>query len=218
MDNIRIFHVQRQANSSTERIVEFSTESQYLTCNCKHYTFTGIICRHVFRVATQLNLDEMPRFLYLTRWCKDPDDTILAQRFREFYNTSNNIILIKESHITTEEDYQYLLKRTLDNLQRFIKAKPENAKYFYEIISAQLDEKMSLNNSQNKDSVTSSNLFYENVIRNPRNIKPKGRPPKNRILSALEISNKPSKRVFNNKQTTKVIGIYVTAVYWRIYI
>ena len=213
MDSVRIFHVQRQANPSTERIVEFSTESQHLTCNCEYYTFSGIICRHIFRVATQLNLDELPKYLFLTRWCKDPEDTILAQRFREFYNISNNMVSIKNSCITIEEDYQYLLKRTLDRLQRFIKGRPEDAKFFYEIISAQLDEKMSFDNSQSKNNVVSS----ENVIKNPRNIKPKGRPPKNRILSALEISNKSSKRVFNNKQTAKVIGIYLI-VYQHTYL
>jgi hypothetical protein len=212
MDSIRIFYVQRQANPSTERIVEFFTESQRLTCDCEHYTFTGIICRHIFRVATQLNLDELPKYLFLTRWCKDPENTILVQRFREFYNISNNVVSIKDGCITIEEDYQYLLKRTLDRLQRFIKGRPEDAKFFYEIISVQLGEKMSFDNSQSKNNVVSS----ENVIKNPRNIKPKGRPQKNRILSALEVSNKPSKRVSNNKQTAKVIGICLI-VYQRIY-
>ena len=100
-----IFHIQRQTNPSTERVVKFSIESQYLTCNCEYHTFTGIICRHIFRVATQLNLDELPRYLFLTRWCKDPDDTILIQKFHEFYNIPNNKISINDSHITIEEDY-----------------------------------------------------------------------------------------------------------------
>src|SRR3954447_888997 len=101
----------------------------------------------MFRTATQLNLNELPRYLYLTRWCKDPDDTILAQNFWEFYNIP--VILsnggdqqtnsFANSQIEIEEDYQYLLKRTLYHLQRFIKAKPENAKYFHEVISAELD-------------------------------------------------------------------------------
>ena len=101
----------------------------------------------------------------------------------------------------------------MDRLQQFIKRRPEDAKFFYEIISTQLDEKMSFDNNQNKNNVVSS----ENVIKNPRNIKPKGRPQKNRILSALEISNKLSKCVFNNKQTAKVIGIYLI-IYINIYI
>jgi hypothetical protein len=207
------------------RVVEFYTESidsQYLTCSCEYYNFTGIICRHIFRVATQLNLDELPRFMYLTRWRKDPDDTILAQNFHEFYNISGNIVSIKDNYIAIEEDYHYLLKRTLDCLQKFIKAKPEHAKYFYETISAQLNEKMLLDNSQNKSNIALSDSLNENIIKNPRNIKPKGRPQKNRILSALEISNKTSnkqtKRVLNNKQNTLTTKKHKVIYYnWHLY-
>jgi len=157
----------------------------------------------MFRTATQLNLNELPRFLYLTRWCKDPDDTILARKFCEFYNVSNDTVIInKNSQIAIEEDYQYLLKRTLCHLQRFIKAKPENAKHFYETISTELEKKISLNNDEN-------NSNNEDTIKNPRNIKPKGRPPKNRISSSLETSNNTSnKRKKHVLSEHKVTGMF----------
>ena len=143
--------------------------SQHITCSCKYYSFTGIICQHIFRVATQLNLDDLPRYLYLTRWCKDPDDTTLAQRFREFYNVSNNIISTKNSFTIIEEDYCYLLKRTLDRLQMYIKAKPENAKYFYyEIISVQLDEKILLDNNQNNQNKNNESVIKIQEILNQK--------------------------------------------------
>ena len=128
----------------------------------------------MFRVATQLNLNELPRFLYLTRWCKDPDDTILARNFCEFYNISNDAVIInKNSQMAIEEDYQYLLKRTLYHLQRFIKAKPENTKHFYDTISIELDKKMSLNNDKNQNNNVISSVpngsdrigFDQNPIR-----------------------------------------------------
>ena len=38
--------------------------------------FSRIICQHIFKVATQLNLEEISYHLFPIRWQKDPDDNI----------------------------------------------------------------------------------------------------------------------------------------------
>ncbi|CAB4378322.1 unnamed protein product [Rhizophagus irregularis] len=54
------------------RKVVHNGETNHFVCSCKYTTFSGIICRHIFRVATQLNLNNLPESLFHNQWRKDP--------------------------------------------------------------------------------------------------------------------------------------------------
>ncbi|CAB4397033.1 unnamed protein product [Rhizophagus irregularis] len=58
--NLKVFHVTRFETSSG-RIVEYNLLDEVFTCTCRYMTFAGIICRHILRVATQLNLDSFSK-------------------------------------------------------------------------------------------------------------------------------------------------------------
>ena len=65
--NLQIFHVTRFASSSSERVVEYSLTDDIFTCTCNYMEFAGIICRHILRIAVQLNIDSFSRKMYLSR-------------------------------------------------------------------------------------------------------------------------------------------------------
>jgi hypothetical protein len=169
------------------RVVEYLTSNGYeqFTCNCEYLTSSGIICRHIFRVAAQLNLSSFPRDIYLNRWCKDPSDVEILQHYRRFYQ--NNLLEINNNNNKVEQtleiDYNYLFNRTVWKVQDIVKANPNLAQLFYEslngIINAHLN---AISNSGNalKDI---SNLP---IIKNPQNVKAKGRKSNKRKLSNIE--------------------------------
>jgi hypothetical protein len=135
--------------------------------------FSGIICRHIFKVAMQLNLEEIPYHLFPIRWRKDPNDNILVKMYKTFYNNTGEIGIHDQSGDTNVgensfEDYNYLLNRTWYKVQQIVKAKPETAKNFYFLLDKSVKEEISLYTSKK----TSQN---NKIIKNPAMLKSKGK-------------------------------------------
>ena len=64
-ETFQIFHVHRFNHKyESGRKVQYDQQQQSFLCSCKHTIFSGIICRHIFRVAFQLNLDKLPDSLF----------------------------------------------------------------------------------------------------------------------------------------------------------
>jgi hypothetical protein len=112
----------------------------------------------------------LPKHLFLTRWCKDPSDSILVQKYRSFYNSDNigeNLERENTNHIIEEEDYEYLLNRIWYKVQQIVKAKRETAKNFYLVLDKSVKEEISYTKK-------SQNCESNKKINNPVTIKPKG--------------------------------------------
>ncbi|CAG8462652.1 147_t:CDS:2 [Scutellospora calospora] len=82
---------QKQSHSPG-RITTYNFINQQFTCSCNYTIFSGIICRHIFKVASQINLEELPNYLFLQRWRKDPNEHNLIILYKSFYNMSSNSI------------------------------------------------------------------------------------------------------------------------------
>ncbi len=68
-----------------------------LKCSCGYTQNSGFICRHIFRVGVQLNLNELPTELYLYRWRKNPTDNVIFEHYTNFYSNISS---------STESNYQ----------------------------------------------------------------------------------------------------------------
>lgn len=132
--------------------------------------FSGIICRHIFKVAAQLNLEELPQHLFFIRWRKDPSESVLVKMYKSFYNCTGTLETNRKNENFNDEDiedYEYLLNRIWYKVQQIVKAKPETAKNFYFLLDKLI-----------KDLFASEeNLQTQNngKIKNPGTIKPKGK-------------------------------------------
>ena len=128
-------------------------KNKHFSCSCCYTIFSGIICRHIFKVATQLNLEEISRHLFPIRWQKDPNDNILVKMYKAFYNNTGEIGIHSQSENTNVEEnnhdyYNYLLNRTWYKVQQIVKAKLETAKNFYFLFDKLVKEEISLYNSE----------------------------------------------------------------------
>jgi hypothetical protein len=133
--------------------------------------FTGIICRHIFKVATQLNLEELSHHLFPVRWRKDPNEITLAKMYRTFYNNTGELGVNRQNVNTdnienNHEDYEYLLNRIWYKVKQIVEIKPETAKNFYILLDNSVKDLYTLEgNSKNSQT---------RKIKNPETIKPKG--------------------------------------------
>src|ERR1044072_1137085 len=110
---------QRLLNNESGNLVKLSCDA------------TRIICRHIFRVASQLNLTRLPDSLFNKRWQKDPNDLILMQQFNSFCNGNSAINDFNNSGVEISEDYEYLLSKPLYDIKNLVKKHPELSKKFY---------------------------------------------------------------------------------------
>ena len=82
MQTYQVYHFNHETESG--RKVLHNSETNHFVCSCKYTTFSGIICRHILRVATQLNLNSLPESLFHNQWKKDQSNLTLTQNFYLF--------------------------------------------------------------------------------------------------------------------------------------
>src|SRR3954453_1516246 len=166
-----LFCIERFGSQKEGRVVKYDLKNKHFSCSCYHMNFSGIICRHIFKVITQLNLEEIPHHLFPIRWRKDPNDNVLVKMYKTFYNNREIEMHGQNEHINVREndyeDYNYLLNRTWYKAQQIIKAKPETAKNFYFLLD-KLVKEISLNTSEK----TTQN---SETIKNSATLKTKGK-------------------------------------------
>jgi hypothetical protein len=164
--------VERFGSQKKGRIVKYDSTNNHLSCSCCYTNFSGIVCRHIFKVAAQLNLEELPLHLFLIRWRKDPSENVLAKIYKLFYNNIGELETNQSETANKEndhEDYIYLLNRTWYKVQQIVKAKPELAKNFYILLDKSVKEEISTHISDKTSQVQDNKK-----IKNPAIIKPKG--------------------------------------------
>lgn len=165
--------------------------------------FSGIICRNILRVATQLNLDSFSKKMYPSHWCKDPNESEMIQIYQSFYK--HEFLHNSQDQLTTEQpqleqDYKYQLNRTIWKLQRFVNQKPETAVIFDETISLLLNAQIAATNQNYSNQVNTNN---NDIIKIPQNVKPKGGVRSNkRKKSSMEIN---SQRKKSKKPMVKIL-------------
>jgi len=206
--NLRIFLVTRFGSSSDGRIVEYNSIDDVFTCTCEYMAFSGIICRHIFCVATQLNIDSFSKKMYISRWCKDPNEFEMIQIYRSFYereplNNSQEIQFSEQPQL--EQDYKYKLNRTIWKLQRFVNQKPETAVIFDETITLLLNAQIAAA-AENCNSQINNNDY---MIKIPQNVKPKGGVRSNkRKKSGMEINSQRKKSKKSKVKSNILIFFY----------
>ncbi|CAB4386303.1 unnamed protein product [Rhizophagus irregularis] len=172
------------------RKVVHNGETNHFVCSCKYTTFSGIICRHIFRVATQLNLNNLPESLFHNQWRKDPSNLVLTQNFHLF---CNNIQSPNDKIIERVEDYEYLLSKVFHEIKGLVKKYPEMAQEFYTTNNTLLQNRIKSANNQKTCKSTTKNL-----IRNPQTAtnNSKKREKKSKVMN--DLSNKKWKTRSNN--------------------
>ena len=148
MPNLQIFLITRFDSSSNGRVVEYSSLADMFTCTCGYMDFAGIICRHIIRVAMQLNINSFAKKMYTLRWCKDPTELEMMQIYWSFYEPSRRLQIVTEQP-QLEQDYKYELNCTIWKLQRFVDQKPETAQIFNESISILLNAQIAATTNTN---------------------------------------------------------------------
>jgi tRNA nucleotidyltransferase/poly(A) polymerase len=143
------------------------------TCTCEYMSFAGIICHHVLRVATQLNLDSFSKKMYLSRWCKNPTEMEMMHQYKTFYTLQPHVNTFSENitQLELEQDHIYNLNRTIWRVQRFVNQKPETAQIFNESLSILLKAQITATSNEYN---ANKNGEVNNIIRNPQNVKAKG--------------------------------------------
>jgi hypothetical protein len=181
-ETFQFFHVHRFGHEyESERKVQYDQQQQLFLCSCKHTTFSGIICRHIFRVALQLNLNKLPDSLFYQRWRKDPNNLILTQQFNLF--CGNNLAINHSNYSEIEiEDYEYLLSKTLYEIKDLVKKYPELSKEFYFTNNTLLENKLQIIYNKKNNNTT-----LQNIINNPK--KPEKTTRKKGIYNLLIIYN-----------------------------
>jgi hypothetical protein len=172
-----VYHVSRMTPQSVNtikyRTVAYEENLQQLTCDCHQTALTGIPCRHILRVSTQLNLEQLPTHLFPIRWCKDPSDEQMVEQYKLFFSSQarDNEKQTEGFYMPTEhEDFQlFMLGKTMRKIERFAKYNPGTAKVLHGELNKVLETNVASIEPQ------SSNAH----IRNPLVVSTKG--PKKKI-------------------------------------
>jgi hypothetical protein len=179
--------------------VKYYSESSHFTCDCGYTQFSGFICRHIFRSAIQLNLEELPTSLFYERWRKDPSEKNLINAYTNFYSiiTSTSTSTPQHSSLAfnnESNDFQYMLTRLLQKVQRLVIQNSEAAETLYtsinEIYNFEIEK---INKIQTQNSKVTP------AVKNPLVVHGKGRPSNKRFASTAESTSKSS-----NKKKRKI--------------
>jgi len=143
LDNHTVVYAVGRLSPDTikHRTVVYEDGMQHLKCSCKEMILTGIPCRHILRVATQLNFEQLPEHYFPLRWCKDPSSDDLSEQYKPFYSPG---LPIENSEATCmpmqrEEFHLFMLNKTTRKMERFAKQNPGTAKSLHQQISKILD-------------------------------------------------------------------------------
>ena len=132
-------------------MVKLNLQTYEGTCECKHFEFVGILCRHILKVFVRLDIDSIPNHFILPRWKQE------ANKFR---------IIDSEGFVRNDNKEEYEALRLSHMCQEATKlaciAAPSNEAYtvYMEALN-ELSKKLSklsmsmppLNVSQEKNDV-----------------------------------------------------------------
>ena len=96
--------------------MKYDSNANNFTCTCEYTQFSGFICRHIFRAAMQLNLNELPTSLFYERWRKNPSEEKLANNYNSFYSCTVTNLQKQALTSNNNSDHQYMLTRLLQKV------------------------------------------------------------------------------------------------------
>ena len=176
--------------------MKYYSRSGHFTCDCEYTQFSGFICRHIFRSAIQLNLEELSTSLFYERWRKNPSEKDLINAYTNFYSiatsTHHSTSISQHSPLAfnnESSDFQYMLIRLLQKVQRFTVQNPEVAETLYTSISEIYDSEI-----EKVNRIQTQNSKVTPTIKNPLVVHGKGRPSNKRITSITELTSKSNKK------------------------
>ena len=115
-DEIEVsFCVERFGSQKKGRVVKYDLKNNHFSCSCYYTNFSGIICRHIFKVATQLNLEEIPPHLFPIRWRKDPNEIILVKMYKTFYGNTGELGINRPNENTNDVEDNHVSAAALIN-------------------------------------------------------------------------------------------------------
>ena len=155
--------------SASTRTVRYNSFDSTFNCMCLQMNLSGIPCRHIIRVAMQLNLKKLPDHLFLERWCKDPTDNVLIRNYSNFYSKSD-----KENQgagptvpaLQHEEYDLFLLNQNIRRIERYAKSNSSTAKWLNKKLESLYEEARARTTS----------VSAKPAILNPVGVQTKGRP------------------------------------------
>ncbi|CAG8759093.1 8412_t:CDS:2, partial [Racocetra fulgida] len=140
---------------------------------------------------------ELPANLFYSRWKKDPSEETIINNYIAFSTSTSQQSILSSIESSNDPNYQYMLTRLLQKVQRFTTQNPTIATTLYnsfnEIFVSEIEK---VNKSQ------SNNLKTTPTIKNPLIIRGKGRPSNKRITSAIELA-----KLLNELQNSNIMTI-----------
>ncbi|XP_060202792.1 protein FAR1-RELATED SEQUENCE 5-like [Lycium barbarum] len=140
-------------------LVEYRTNSEYLECNCKHFESTYILCCHILEVMSRKRIDIIPDWYIIRRWRRD----VVRPHLRKFFSGGYPTMTDEFKSEVKIRDFKNVMQARL-------------AAYL------DWDDDMLVPDVGGDDS-DDDNFTY---IRNPRETRPRGRPPINRRRGGCE--------------------------------
>ncbi|GLT42055.1 hypothetical protein SLA2020_160770 [Shorea laevis] len=70
--------VRKCGNNDESHAVTFSAANANISCSCQMFEFEGVLCRHVLKVFSLLNVREIPPHYILHRWTRNAEYGIFA--------------------------------------------------------------------------------------------------------------------------------------------
>ncbi|XP_073107840.1 protein FAR1-RELATED SEQUENCE 5 [Elaeis guineensis] len=69
-----IYNVRKNEEEHKAYIVEFSSSETTATCSCQMFEYSGILCRHILTVFSELGVNMLPSHYILKRWTRNAKD------------------------------------------------------------------------------------------------------------------------------------------------
>ncbi|XP_049368959.1 protein FAR1-RELATED SEQUENCE 4-like [Solanum verrucosum] len=150
--------------------VEYRPRNQYLDCNCKKFQSKGVVCCHILKTMSHCRIKMFHDGYILRRWRRDVIRPHIGKFFQEGYPS-----------MTDEYKKYNSLKKWFDRNCDVVL--DNNAKYvdFKNVLKGRFNAYCNWNDEMAVPSVGDPDSKEDvTFIRNPREVRTRGRPPTNR--------------------------------------
>lgn len=159
------FNVTRDDDAVETFTVNYNTAKSIATCSCKHFEFSGILCRHIIGVFLMVDVRILPQEYFLRRWTRnamggalldeDPADnqitcqTSISSRFSDL---CHDAIKFAEKGATSTEIYR-AAKDALHKVFAEIIANEKNASTGAHRDAININEEIPIDDAMNDQSL-----------------------------------------------------------------
>lgn len=94
------FKVERDDDARETFTVTYNAAKSIATCSCKHFEFSGVLCRHVLGVFLMIDVRMLPEEYFLRRWMRNAkSEALLDECGTDFHATYQNSISSRFSEL-----------------------------------------------------------------------------------------------------------------------